>query len=93
MQVSNLNNSVKEIHKKSASKKQPVQLKDMLLTIFNMIQRFEKDGDYVPKNTKDKIDTLKIFVTEMIKYEENAKIIMGEKIMEERPFVSKYRNI
>ncbi len=29
----------------------------------------------------------------MIKYEENAKLIMGVKIMEERPFVSKYRNI
>ncbi len=58
-----------------------------------IVDRFEKDGDYVHKNTKDKIDTLKIFVTEMIKYEENAKLIMGVKIMEERPFVSKYRNI
>lgn len=93
MKIDSLNNNVKNINEKSTSKKQPYPLNYMLVTIFNMIQRFEKDGDYVPKNTKDKIDTLKIFVTEMIKYEENAKLIMGEKIIEERPFVSKYKNI
>ena len=77
MKLDSLNNSVKEIHNKSASKKQPTDLEDMLSTMLVVIQRFEKNGNGTYKNTRDRIDILKNFVTDFIKDEEQKKIIMG----------------
>ncbi len=93
MQVSNLNNDVKKIQKKSTSKKQPVQLKDMLSKLLNVIEDFEKNGKIDFKVHRERLDILKDLVTSFIKDDEQKRIIKGEKIMEERPFVSKYRNI
>ena len=77
MKLDSLNNSVKEIHNKSASKQQPTDLEDMLSTMLGVIQRFEKNGNGTYKNTRDRIDILKNFVTDFIKDEEQKKIIMG----------------
>ena len=77
MKLDSLNNSVKEIQNKSASKKQPNPLEDMLSTMLGVIQRFEKNGNGTYKNTRDIIDILKNFVTDFIKNEEQKKIIMG----------------
>ena len=77
MKLDSLNNSVKEIHNKSASKKQPTDLEDMLSTMLGVIQRFEKNGNGTYKNTRDRIDILKSFISDFIKYEENAKLLRG----------------
>jgi hypothetical protein len=77
MKLDSLNNSVKEIQNKSASKKQPTDLEDMLSTMLGVIQRFEKNGNGTYKNTRDRIDILKNFVTDFIKDEEQKQIIMG----------------
>jgi hypothetical protein len=78
MKIADLNNSVKEVSKKSTSKKQPVKLKDMLLIISNEIQRFEKNGQVDSKIDKDKINILKNIVSDMIKNEDQKQIIMGK---------------
>ena len=62
MQVSNLNNDVKKIQNKSTPQKQPVQLKDMLSKLLNVIENFEKNGKIDFKIDKDKIDILKDLV-------------------------------
>ena len=77
MKLDSLNNSVKEIQNKSASKKQPTDLEDMLSTMLGVIQRFEKNGNGTYKNTRDRIDILKSFIRDFIKYEENAKLLRG----------------
>lgn len=79
MKIAGLNNGVKEIPKKSTSKKQPNKLKDMLLIISNEIQRFEKNGQVDSKIDKDKIDILKNIVSDMIKNEDQKQIIMGKR--------------
>ena len=89
MKLNNLNNR----NNKPTSKKQPNQLKDMLSTIFSVINKFEKNETVEYTNNKDKIDILKNFVTDMIKDGEQKQIISGEKITEERPFVSKFKMI
>ncbi len=76
MQVSDLNNNVKNI-KKSTSKKQPVQLKDMLSKLLNVIEDFEKNGNGTYKNTRDRMDILKDLVMSFIKDDEQKRIISG----------------
>ena len=77
MKLDSLNNSVKEIQNKSASKKQPNPLEDMLSTMLGVIQRFEKNGNGTYKNTRDRIDILKNIITDMMKFENQNRIIMG----------------
>lgn len=77
MQVSNLNNNVKKIQNKSTSKKQPVQLKDMLSKLLNVIEYFEKNGKIDFKIDKDKIDILKDLVISFIKDDEQKRTIRG----------------
>lgn len=73
MQVSDLNNNVK----KSTSKKQPVQLKDMLSTILNIVENFEKHGKIDFKVHRERMDILKDLVTSFIKDDEQKRIISG----------------
>ena len=77
MQVSNLNNDVKKIQKKSTPQKQPVQLKDMLSKLLNVIENFEKNGKIDFKIDKDKIDILKDLVISFIKDDEQKRTIRG----------------
>ena len=77
MQVSNLNNNVKKIQKKSTSQKQPVQLKDMLSKLLNVIEDFEKNGKIDFKGHRERIDILKSFITDFIRDEENKRTISG----------------
>ena len=80
MQVSDLNNNVKKIKKiqnKSTSKKQPVQLKDMLSKLLNVIENFEKNGKIDFKVHRERLDILKDLVMSFIKDEENKRIISG----------------
>ena len=87
-------NSLNSLNK-STSKKQPKpnQLKDMLSKLLNVVEDFEKNGKVDCKEHKDRIDILKSFITDFIKDEEQKTTIMGEKITEERPFVSKFKMI
>jgi hypothetical protein len=73
MQVSDLNNNVKNI----TSKKQPVQLKDMLSKLLNVIEDFEKNGKINFKGHRERMDILKDFVTSFIKDDEQKRIISG----------------
>ncbi len=77
MQVSNLNNDVKKIQNKSTPQKQPVQLKDMLSKLLNVIENFEKNGKIDFKIDKDKIDILKDLVISFIKDDEQKRTIRG----------------
>ena len=77
MQVSNLNNDVKKIQKKSTPQKQPVQLKDMLSKLLNVIEDFEKNGKFSCKGHRERLDILKDLVMSFIKDEENKRIISG----------------
>jgi polyhydroxyalkanoate synthesis regulator phasin len=77
MQVSDLNNNVKSITKKSTSKKQPVQLKDMLSKLLNVIEDFEKNGKIDFKVHRERLDILKDLVTSFIKDDEQKRIISG----------------
>jgi len=77
MQVSDLNNNVKNITKKSTSKKQPVQLKDMLSKLLNVIEDFEKNGKIDFKVHRERLDILKDLVTSFIKDDEQKRIISG----------------
>ena len=77
MQVSNLNNNVKKIQKKSTPQKQPVQLKDMLSKLLNVIEDFEKNGKIDFKGHRERIDILTSFISDFIRDEENKRIISG----------------
>lgn len=78
MKVADLNREIKDVNKKSTSKKQPQKLKDVLSIISNSIQKFEKNGQLNSKIDKDKIDILKNIVSDMIKDEDQKQIIMGK---------------
>jgi DNA mismatch repair ATPase MutS len=79
MQVSDLNNNVKNITKKSTSKKQPVQLKDMLSTILNIVENFEKHGKIDFKGHRERIDILKDFISDFIRdYDQKITISGGQ---------------
>lgn len=78
MKVADLNREIKDVNKKSTSKKQPQKLKDVLSIISNSIQKFEKSGQLNSKIDKDKMDILKNVVSDMIKDEDQKQIIMGK---------------
>jgi uncharacterized protein (UPF0305 family) len=73
MQVSDLNNNVKNI----TSKKQPVQLKDMLSKLLNVIEKFEKNGKIDFKGHRERMDILTSFISDFIKDDEQKRIISG----------------
>ena len=82
MQVSDLNNNVKKIKKiqnKSTSKKQPVQLKDMLSKLLNVIEDFEKNGKIDFKGHRERIDILSSFISDFIRdYDQKITISGGQ---------------
>ena len=53
-------------------------LRDILTIMINTIQRFENSGNTDSKNDRDKIDILKNLITDMIKDEDQKRIIKGE---------------
>ena len=79
MQVSDLNNNVKNIAKKSISKKQPVQLKDMLSKLLNVIEDFEKNGKIDFKGHRERMDILSSFISDFIRdYDQKITISGGQ---------------
>ena len=82
MQVSDLNNNVKKIKKiqnKSTSKKQPVQLKDMLSKLLNVIEDFEKNGKIDFKGHRERMDILSSFIGDFIRdYDQKITISGGQ---------------
>ena len=77
MQVSNLNNDVKKIQKKSTPQKQPVQLKDMLSKLLNVIEDFEKNGKIDFKGHRERMDILTSFISDFIRDYDQKKLISG----------------
>lgn len=77
MQVSNLNNNVKKIQKKSTPQKQPVQLKDMLSKLLNVIEDFEKNGKIDFKGHRERMDILTSFISDFIRDYDQKKLISG----------------
>ena len=79
MQVSNLNNDVKKIQNKSTPQKQPVQLKDMLSKLLNVIEYFEKHGKIDFKGHRERIDILTSFISDFIRdYDQKITISGGQ---------------
>ena len=79
MQVSNLNNDVKKIQKKSTPQKQPVQLKDMLSKLLNVIEDFEKNGKIDFKGHRERMDILTSFISDFIRDYDQKITISGGK--------------
>ena len=85
MKMSCLLNNVKNGYNQSTLKEQKNEFNYLLTEIFNKIQRFEKNGTVDSKAHREKMDILKNFITDLIKHEEQKKIIMGEKIIKKPP--------
>jgi len=71
MKVKDLNRKVVKIKQKDILiKENKDTLRDVLSLMFNVIQRFETDGNDNKKNDIDKIDVLKNMISDMMKDEE-----------------------
>jgi hypothetical protein len=53
-------------------------LRDNLTIMLNTIERFENSGNAESKNDRDKIDILKNLINDMIKDEDQRRIIKGD---------------
>ena len=53
-------------------------LRDILTIMLNTIERFENNGNSKNKHSKDKIDVLKNLINDMIKDEDQRRIIKGD---------------
>ena len=79
MKVSDLNKGVKDLkNQQPLSDKNKKKLRDTLSQMFDMIERFEKNGKVDGKSDKDKIDMLKDVISDMVKDEDRKKIIKGD---------------
>ena len=79
MKVSDLNNEVKklkEVHSPS-EKKSSDPMRNMLSTLFDVIERCERGG-LRGRDNKDKVDVLKTIISDMVKDKEQKQIIKGD---------------
>ena len=60
------------------SKKQKDKLRDVLSSMFDTIERFEKNGKIESKDDKEKVEMLRDTIASMIREEERKKVIRGE---------------
>ena len=60
------------------SKDQKNKLRDVLSSMFDTIQRFEKNGKVEGKSDLEKVDMLKDTINSMIKSKDREKTIRGE---------------
>ena len=78
MRIRDLNETVEKVQNPSElSKQNKKKLTDVLSSMFDTIQRVEKDGDIHLKSDKEKIDLLKNVISDMVKQTEREKIIKG----------------
>ena len=78
MRIRDLNETVEKVQNPSElSKQNKKKLTDVLSSMFDTIQRVEKDGDIHLKSDKEKIDLLKNLISDMVKQIEREKIIKG----------------
>ena len=78
MRIRDLNETVEKVQNPSElSKQNKKKLTDVLSSMFDTIQRVEKDGDIHLKSDKEKIDLLKNLISDMVKQTEREKIIKG----------------
>lgn len=77
MRLKNLINEVDEV-KKPLSKGNKKKLRDTLSQMFDVIEKFEKNGKIDGKSDKDKIDVLKNVISDMVKQSDREKIIKGD---------------
>ena len=79
MTVKDLINEVDEIKKtKPLSDKNKDKLRNVLSSMFDVIEKFEKGENIDGKSDKEKIDLLKNIISDMVKDEDQKKIIRGE---------------
>jgi ABC-type siderophore export system fused ATPase/permease subunit len=69
---------IKESSGNPLSKKQKDKLRDVLSSMFDTIQRFEKNGKVEGKSDKEKVEMLKDTINSMIKSKDREKTIRGE---------------
>ena len=78
MKVRDLNRSVKRIRESRVpSKPKKDKLRNVLAIILGFIERFEINSDGGSRSDRDKIDVLKGVVSDMVKDEDQKKIIRG----------------
>lgn len=76
MKVKDITLDVKHFDKsKYLSNKNKKKLTDALSSMFDVIERFEKTGKVDGKSDQDKIDVLKNVISDMIKSEDQKKVI------------------
>lgn len=79
MRVNDLIKEVEQVkNQNKLSTKSKEQLRDVLSDMFDVIERFEKNGSSNLKSDRDKIDLLKSTITSLIAQHEREKIIKGE---------------
>lgn len=77
MKVSDLNGNIKNVkNQNSLSKSNEDKIRNALKNMFDVIERFEKDGSIDAKSNQ-KIDFLKDTIQSIIKDEDQKKIIKG----------------
>lgn len=69
---------IKESGNHPLSKDQKNKLRDVLSSMFDTIQRFEKNGKVEGKSDLEKVDMLKDTINSMIKSKDREKTIRGE---------------
>lgn len=77
MKLKNLINEVDEVNN-PLSKGNKKKLRDTLSQMFDVIEKFEKNGKIDGKSDKDKIDVLKNVISDMVKQSDREKIIKGD---------------
>lgn len=79
MRIKDLLNEVEEIqNSKPLSKENKDKLRNVLSSMFDVIEKFEKGENIDGKSDKEKIDLLKNIISDMVKDSEQKAIIKGE---------------
>ena len=74
MKIRDITESISNLRKPNSND----TLRDILTIMLNTIQRFENSGNSKNKHSKVKIDVLKNLINDMIKDEDQKRIIKGE---------------
>jgi hypothetical protein len=74
MKIRDITESINNLRKPNSND----TLRNILTILNNTIQRFENNGNRKNKHSKDKIDILKNLINDMIKDEDQRRIIKGE---------------
>ena len=79
MKVSDLNKDIQNIkNQKPLSNENKDKLRNVLSSMFDTIQRFEKNGKIDSKNDMKKIQMLRDTIQSMIQSKDREKVIKGE---------------